>query len=178
MNNIVLDFRHNYVRGERLEAAEVAYQYDTGRIVDAFVPETETLFFIHVGFDNDPTLVLIDDVDVEEDQEEGGYKVTATIPDSVFEKYGTLRIYVVAASSEDEIVTTYEGFVPVKSKAAAEDYIVPDEQAQSIIERATVAAARAETAASQIESGGTFAVTDLNNDGNIVMTLIVPDEEE
>lgn len=119
MNNIVLDFRHNYERGERLESAEPVYQYDAGRTVEAYVPQTEANFFLHVGFENDPTLAVIDEVAVEQDAEEGGYKITADIPDSILTRYGTLLVYVVAVDG-DKIATMYEGQIPVRSKAMAE----------------------------------------------------------
>jgi len=159
MNNIVLDFRYNYVRGERLEAQEMVYQYDAGRIVEAYVPEAEPAFFVHVGFENSSeALALIDDVTVEEDAEEGGYKITAVIPDSVLVKYGNLLIYVVGAEG-DQIVTTYEGFVIVKHKEAAEDYIVPDNQAVNIIERAKAAAITAEASAQIAEAAAAEAMS-------------------
>ena len=159
MNNIVLDFRYNYVRGERLEAQEMVYQYDAGRIVEAYVPEAEPAFFVHVGFENSSeALALIDDVTVEEDAEEGGYKITAVIPDSVLVKYGNLLIYVVGADG-DQIVTTYEGFVLVKHKEAAEDYIVPDDQAVNIIERAKAAAITAEASAQIAEAAAAEAMS-------------------
>jgi len=175
MNNIVLDFRHNYVRGERLESQEIVYQYDSGRVVEAYVPYTESSFFLHVGFANDETLSVITIDSVTEDQEEGGYKILATIPDSIIARYGDLLVYVVAAGS-DQLVTTYEGFVPIRHKLAAEDYIVPDEEATDIIERAEVAADRAEVARAAAEAAAAGSVVNLsfsdpNNDGNIVITV-------
>ena len=50
MNNIVFDFRHNYERGERLGSQEVVYQYDEGRVIEAYVPEQEG-FVLNVGFE-------------------------------------------------------------------------------------------------------------------------------
>lgn len=158
MNNIVFDFRHNYVRGERLPSEELVYQYDAGRVVEAYVPEQESSFFLHVGFENDPTLSVIEVDSVTADQDEGGYKILATIPDSILTRYGTLLVYVVAAGN-DQLVTTYEGQVPVNNKAVAEDYIVPDEQATNIIERAAAAADRAEAAAETAMSVPTIAQT-------------------
>lgn len=158
MNNIVLDFRHNYIRGERLEAQEIVYQYDAGRTVEAYVPETEANFFLHVGFENNPTLAVIEEVTTEQDAEEGGYKITASIPDSILTRYGTLLVYVVAADG-DKIVTTYEGQVPVRNKATAEDYIVPDEEATSIVERARAAANTATSAAETAEAAAAEAMS-------------------
>ena len=158
MNNIVLDFRHNYIRGERLEAQEIVYQYDAGRTVEAYVPETEANFFLHVGFENNPTLAVIEEVTTEQDAEEGGYKITASIPDSILTRYGTLLVYVVAVDG-DKIVTTYEGQVPVRNKATAEDYIVPDEEATSIVERARAAANTATSAAETAEAAAAEAMS-------------------
>lgn len=170
MTNVVFDFRHAYQRGERVESEEAIYQYDVGRVAEMYVPETAELFFLHVGMANRFPFALVD-VDSVEAVSEGGYKVTASIPDSILTEFGTMLVYLVAAEGSS-IVTTYEGAVTVKNRAAAEDYVVPDEQASSIVERAEIAAQRAETAASVIESGGMFTVTDPNNDGNIIMTVI------
>ena len=146
MNNIVLDFRHNYVRGERLESQEIVYQYDTGRIVEAYVPETEEGFVLNIGFENTSVLsvISVDDVVVDE---EGGYKILATIPDSILAGYGNLLVYVVAGGGANVLATTYEGIVPVRCKPVAEGYIPPDDPATSIIERCEVAAAAAVEAA-------------------------------
>jgi hypothetical protein len=175
MNNIVLDFRHNYIRGERLESQEIVYQYDSGRVIEAYVPTTESSFFLHVGFANDETLSVITIDSVTEDQEEGGYKILATIPDSIIARWGDMLVYVVAAGS-NQLVTTYEGVVPVRHKPVAEDYIVPDEEATSIIERAEAAAGRAESAQAAAEAAAAGSVVNLafadpNNDGNIVITV-------
>ena len=146
MNNIVLDFRHNYIRGERLESQEIVYQYDTGRIVEAYVPETEEGFVLNIGFENTSVLsvISVDDVVVDE---EGGYKILATIPDSILAGYGNLLVYVVAGGGANVLATTYEGIVPVRYKPVAEGYIPPDDPATSIIERCEVAAAAAVEAA-------------------------------
>lgn len=148
MNNIVIDFRHNYVRGERLPSVEIVYQYDEGRVAEVYVPETEATFFLHVGFENDAVFSVIDIDSVSADAEDGGYMILATIPDSILARYGTMLIYVVAVENS-KIVTTYEGQVAVRPKALAEDYVVPDEEATSIIERAAASAAAAEAAAAQ-----------------------------
>lgn len=118
-------------------------------------------------------MITIDSVT--EDQEEGGYKILATIPDSIIARYGDLLVYIVAAGN-DQLVTTYEGFVPIRRKLAAEDYIVPDEEATDIIERAEVAADRAEVARAAAEAAAAGSVVNLsfsdpNNDGNIVITV-------
>lgn len=146
MNNIVLDFRHNYVRGERLESQEIVYQYDSGRVVEAYVPETEEGFVLNIGFENTSVLsvISVDDVVVDE---EGGYKILATIPDSILAGYGNLLVYVVAGGGANVLATTYEGIVPVRYKPVAEGYIPPDDPATSIIERCEVAAAAAVEAA-------------------------------
>jgi hypothetical protein len=76
----------------------------------------------------------------------------------VLVKYGNLLIYVVGADG-DQIVTTYEGFVLVKHKEAAEDYIVPDDQAVNIIERAKAAAITAEASAQIAEAAAAEAMS-------------------
>lgn len=146
MNNIVLDFRHNYERGERLGAQELVYQYDTGRVVEAYVPETESGFVLNVGFESDAVLSVIT-IDSASADSEGGYKILAAIPDSILTRYGNLLVYIVAGT-ESTLATTYEGVVPVKQKAVAEDYIEPTEESESIIERAAVEAAAAILSAS------------------------------
>ena len=120
MNNIVFDFRLNYTRGDRLPAMEVVYQYDTGRTIEACVPKNEEEFVLHVGFEEDATLTVVNVDDVEEDTEEGGYMVTATMPDEILERSGNLLVYVVAVDT-GVTVTTYEGSVEVRRKAPAEE---------------------------------------------------------
>ena len=137
MNNIVFDFRHNYVRGERMESQEIVYQYDEGRVIEAYVPEQEG-FVLNVGYESDTTLYVVE-VDSTTADTEGGYKILATLPDTFLTRHGNLLVYVIAG--EDEmIVTTYEGVVPVLPKAVSEDYVVPTEQESSILARCAAAA--------------------------------------
>ncbi len=143
MNNIMLDFRHNYERGERLGAAEVVYQYDTGRTIEAYVPAEEG-YVLNVGFENDSTLYVIE-ADSTTADPEGGYKVLAELPDSILTRYGNLLIYVIACD-DDIIITTYEGVVTVLPKTVAEDYIIPTPEETDILERCAAAANAAGTA--------------------------------
>ena len=137
MNNIVFDFRHNYVRGERLESQEIVYQCDEGRVIEAYVPEQEG-FVLNVGYESDSTLYVVE-VNSTTADTEGGYKILATLPDTFLARHGNLLVYVIAG--EDEmIVTTYEGVVPVLPKAVSEDYVVPTEQESSILARCAAAA--------------------------------------
>ena len=149
MNNIVFDFRHNYVRGERLESQEIVYQYDEGRVIEAYVPEQEG-FVLNVGYESDTTLYVVE-VDSTTADEEGGYKILATLPDTFLTRHGNLLIYVIAGDDE-VIVTTYEGVVPVLPKAVSEDYVVPTEQESSILERCAAAANASETAQGTAEA--------------------------
>ena len=117
MNNIVLDFRQSYTKGEQLLSSEIVYQHDTGRIIEAYVTDDES-YVLHVGYDNDATLSVIGIDSVTEDTIDGGYKILATLPDEILERYGTLLVYVVAVDG-DMTITTYEGSVPVQGKAEA-----------------------------------------------------------
>jgi len=149
MNNIVIDFRHNYVRGDRLEAQEIVYQYDEGRVIEAYVPE-QAGFVLNVGYESDSTLYIVE-VDSTTADDEGGYKVLATLPDTFLTRYGNLLIYVIA--SEDEmVVTTYEGVVPVRPKAVSEDYVTPTAEESSILARCAAAANASETAQGTAEA--------------------------
>ena len=149
MNNIVFDFRHNYVRGERLESQEIVYQYDEGRVIEAYVPEQEG-FVLNVGYESDTTLYVVE-VDSTTADDEGGYKILATLPDTFLTRHGNLLVYVIAGDDE-VIVTTYEGVVPVLPKAVSEDYVVPTEQESSILERCAAAANASETAQGTAEA--------------------------
>ena len=110
MNNIVFDFRHAYTRGDRLQAAEDIYQWDAGRIIEAYVPEEEPEFVFAVGYDNDLALTAVSaTVDAAED---GGFVLTADMPVTL-DKPGTILVYIVA--EDDGIaVTLYEGAVKVR----------------------------------------------------------------
>ena len=117
MTNIVFDFRRSYKRGERLQASEPIYQWDTGRIIEVYVPEEEPEFVFCVGFDNDPALTNVTDVTVEA-ADDGGFVLTADMPD-ILEKYGTLLVYVVA-EDDGMAVTLYEGAVKVIGRQEVE----------------------------------------------------------
>lgn len=149
MNNIVFDFRHNYVRGERMESQEIVYQYDEGRVIEAYVPEQEG-FVLNVGYESDTTLYVVE-VDSTTADTEGGYKILATLPDTFLTRHGNLLVYVIAGDDE-VIVTTYEGVVPVLPKAVSEDYVVPTEQESSILARCAAAANASETAQGTAEA--------------------------
>lgn len=116
MNNIKFDFRQNYTRGDRASSEEVVYQHDTGRTIEAGVVEEET-YVLHIGYEGDATLTEVSVDAVTEDTEEGGYIVTATLPDAILERYGNLIVYIVAEDT-GVTVTEYEGQVEVRQKAA------------------------------------------------------------
>lgn len=118
MNNIILDFRHGYSKGDRLFSEEPAYQYDAGRTLEAYVPESETTFVVEVGNEQDAMMVSIDDVTVTADAD-GGYKIVAAVPDSVFENHGRMLAYVVVHDGST-VATVYEGAVTIKMRPLSE----------------------------------------------------------
>ena len=118
MTNIVFDFRHAYTRGSRLEADAPVYQWDTGRIIEAYVPEEEPSFAFHVGREADSTLTIVSDVTVEP-ATDGGVVLTGDVPDELLAMPGRLLVFVVA-TNDGMTATIYEGAVDVKLRAAGE----------------------------------------------------------
>ena len=127
-----MDFRHHYQRGERREAEQVAYQWDLGHVAEIFVPLDATYNISYCFSDYDKT----DDYVVESitAADDGGYKLTAHVPNKYFERSGELRVYVIG-SADDHILTTYEGFITIRGRIKPDDYTDddPENGAETII---------------------------------------------
>ena len=57
--------------------------------------------------------------------DDGGYKLTAHVPNKFFERSGELRVYIIG-EADDHIITTYEGFLTIRSRLEPDDYVDPD----------------------------------------------------
>ena len=123
MSTITMDFRHHYQRGERREAEQVAYQWDLGHVAEIFVPLDATYNISYCFSDYDKT----DDYAIESitAADDGGYKLTAHVPNKFFERSGELRVYIIG-EADDHIITTYEGFLTIRSRLEPDDYVDPD----------------------------------------------------
>ena len=123
MSTITFDFRHHYQRGERREAEQVAYQWDLGHVAEIFVPLDATYNISYCFSDYDKT----DDYAIESitAADDGGYKLTAHVPNKYFERSGELRVYIIG-EADDHIITTYEGFLTIRSRLEPDDYVDPD----------------------------------------------------
>ena len=135
MSTITFDFRHHYQRGERRESEQPAYQWDLGHVAEIFVPLDATYNISYCFSDYDKT----DDYVVESitAADDGGYKLTAHVPNKYFERSGELRVYVIG-SADDHILTTYEGFITIRGRIKPDDYTDddPENGAETIIARA------------------------------------------
>lgn len=156
-SNLVFDFRHHYETGERRASEPCAYQYDQGHIAKVYVPETADDFEMHYAWGDFPLSegYTVDDVDQADD---GGYVITAHIPNDLFERCGELRVYVVA-SDTNSIITTYEGYIFVKNRIQPDDYVDddPDNHATHLLEEAEAAAATAVEKAAEAEASATLS---------------------
>jgi hypothetical protein len=123
MSTITFDFRHHYQRGERRESEQPAYQWDLGHVAEIFVPLDATYNISYCFSDYDKT----DDYAVESitAADDGGYKLTAHVPNKYFERSGELRVYIIG-EADDHIITTYEGFLTIRSRLEPDDYVDPD----------------------------------------------------
>ena len=123
MSTITFDFRHHYQRGERRESEQPAYQWDLGHVAEIFVPLDATYNISYCFSDYDKT----DDYAVESitAADDGGYKLTAHVPNKYFERSGELKIYVIG-EADDHIITTYEGFLTIRGRLEPDDYVDPD----------------------------------------------------
>lgn len=134
-NAIQFDFRHYYQRGDRRAADKVVYQWDLGHTAEIFVPVNST-YEIHYCL---PGFVETEDYAVESISvaSDGGYKLTAHIPNTMFEREGELKVYIVG-TDEDCILTTYEGYITIRGRVKPEDYTDddPDNGAQTILSQA------------------------------------------
>lgn len=149
-SNLVFDFRHHYVVGERRASEPSAYQFDQGHLAEIYVPENATSWEIHYAFGDFPLSegYNVDDVEAADD---GGYVITAHVPNDLFERSGELRVYLMAVE-EESIITTYEGYVFIKNRNQPDDYVDddPDNHATHLLEEAEAAAALAQEAAESI----------------------------
>ena len=123
MSTITFDFRHHYQRGERRESEQPAYQWDLGHVAEIFVPLDATYNISYCFSDYDKT----DDYAVESitAADDGGYKLTAHVPNKYFERSGELRVYIIG-EADDHIITTYEGFLTIRGRLEPDDYVDPD----------------------------------------------------
>lgn len=135
MSTITFDFRHHYQRGERRESEQIAYQWDLGHVMNVFVPDDATYTIGYCFGDYEKTEDYAIDTKVQDP--DGGYKLTAHIPNKYFERSRELRVYVVG-SADDHIITTYEGFITIRGRLMPDDYVDddPENGATHIIEEA------------------------------------------
>lgn len=149
MANLVFDFLHNYVTGERRASDPAdAYQYDEGHVLEAVVPvavaSCEIQYWIRGMEKADaytPTSIT--------QNTDNTYTILGNIPNSYFETNGDLRVYIVVTDG-DASITTYEGYIHIKERQMPEDYVDddPDNEAVRVIAEAQAAAATATQKAS------------------------------
>ena len=134
-NTLTFDFRHYYQKGDRRASEQIAYQWDLGHVAEIYVPvnATYTIGYWFPGYTRTADYA-VDSIAADTD---GGYKVLAHIPNSLFERYGELRVYI-TGSSDGQTLTTYEGYVTIRGRAQPDDYVDddPDNTAKSIIDAA------------------------------------------
>lgn len=116
---IVLDFLHYYKIGERREANSLAYQWDKGHVLEARVPKN-TGYQLHYHMNGMELADGYAPASFEEADE--GYILTARIPNIYFTSAGDLVVFLVTAG-EDELTTTYEGVIRIKSRAQPTEYV-------------------------------------------------------
>ena len=123
MSTITFDFRHHYERGERRESEQIAYQWDLGHVAEIYVPLDATY---NIGYCfNDFTQTEDYAVESITAADDGGYKLTAHVPNKYFERSGELRLFIVG-EVDDHIITTYEGFLTIRGRLQPDDYVDPD----------------------------------------------------
>ena len=163
MSTITFDFRHYYQKGERRESDQIAYQWDLGHVAEIYVPVNAT-YEIHYCFAD---FTETDDYEVESiaAAEDGGYKLTAHIPNELFERSGELKVYVIGAD-DNHVLTTYEGYITIRGRTKPEDYVDddPENEATRVLtearearDAAIEAAEQAEAAASQSAAQASIA---------------------
>lgn len=119
-NNLILDFTHYYIRGEKRQSEPIAYQWDLGNVLIARIPattDTITVRYWQTGQGESQTYIP-NDVTTEGDVT----TVTANMPNYYFEKANEVRVYITAMSVDQDVVT-YEGYVPVKLIPKPDDYV-------------------------------------------------------
>jgi hypothetical protein len=163
MSTITFDFRHYYRKGERRESDQIAYQWDLGHVAEIYVPVNAT-YEIHYCFAD---FTETDDYGVESiaSADDGGYKLTAHVPNELFERSGELKVYVIGAD-DNHVLTTYEGYITIRGRAKPEDYVDddPENEATRVLtgarearDAAIEAAEQAEAAASQSAAQASIA---------------------
>lgn len=116
---IILDFLHYYRIGERREASSLAYQWDKGHVLEARLPKgTDYQLHYHMF-----GMELADGyAPARIDEADEGYVLTARIPNTYFTSSGDLLVYLVSAG-DDDLTTTYEGVIHIRSRAQPTDYV-------------------------------------------------------
>lgn len=159
MSTITFDFRHHYQRGERREADKITYQWDLGHVAEIYVPINATYEINYAFPDYDQTDAYeIDNIAAAID---GGYKITAHVPNKYFERCGELKVYVIGTSN-NQIITTYEGYITILLRAKPDDYVDddPDNQAVTYVEQAKHYAEDSEAFARGTREGTAVSSTD------------------
>jgi hypothetical protein len=138
MSTLTLDFRHNYFKGERRVSNQITYQWDLGHTLEIFVPENSG-YEIHYYFEGADVTddYAVESTSVVAPEDGGGYRLTAHVPNLYFERYGDLNLLIVG-SNDDHVLTTYEGYIPIRKRVQPEDYVDddPTNGAETIIARA------------------------------------------
>lgn len=152
MANLVFDFLHHYQTGERRASDPAdAYQYDEGHVMEAVVPVAVTSCEIHywVRGQEEAEAYVPESITQNED---GSYSIIGHIPNTYFETYGELRVYIVVTDGTASI-TTYEGRIHICERSKPDDYVDddPDNEATRVLTEAREAAATATAAAETCE---------------------------
>lgn len=158
-NNLILDFTHYYIRGEKRQSEPIAYQWDLGNVMVARIPattDTITVRYWQTGQGESQTYIP-NDVTTEEDVT----TVTANMPNYYFEKANEVRVYITAMSVDQDVVT-YEGYVPVKLIPKPDDYVDdhPEGGAIPYVEQAKIYAEDSEAWARGTTNGDPVESTD------------------
>ena len=144
MANLIFDFLHNYVTGERRASDPAdAYQYDEGHVLEAVVPVAVTSCEIQYWIRGMEKADAYTPTSITQNTD-NTYTILGNIPNSYFETYGDLRVYIVVTDG-DASITTYEGYIHIKERQMPEDYVDddPDNEAVRVIAEAQAAAATA-----------------------------------
>lgn len=152
MANLVFDFLHHYQTGERRASDPAdAYQYDEGHVMEAVVPVAVTSCEIHywVRGQEEAEAYVPESITQNED---GSYSIVGHIPNTYFETYGELRVYIVVTDGTASI-TTYEGRIHICERSKPDDYVDddPENEATRVLNEAREAAATATAAAETCE---------------------------
>ena len=144
MANLVFDFLHNYVTGERRASDPAdAYQYDEGHVLEAVVPVAVTSCEIQYWIRGMEKADAYTPTSITQNTD-NTYTILGNIPNSYFETNGDLRVYIVVTDG-DASITTYEGYIHIKERQMPEDYVDddPDNEAVRVIAEAQAAATTA-----------------------------------